>query len=103
MIAGGAQAPPEHRRDGRPFQMKRTRSKETFGVVIKELKRLRETDVGELHLSIIERDGRRLLDMRFWLNTKRYMGPTTKGILLTPEELEVLRSQKSRVRKLLKP
>jgi hypothetical protein len=83
--------------------MKKPRSQGTFGNVIKELRPLRDGGAGELRVSIIERNGERRLDIRSFVKTDRYTGPTKKGISLSVEEFDVLISQKKRISKLLNP
>ena len=63
----------------------------------------RDGDAGELRVSVIERDGERRLDIRYFSKTERYSGPTKKGISLSAEEFDVLKSQEKKIIKLLTP
>ena len=82
--------------------MKKPKAKREFGKLIKQLKPLRVEERGEVRLSIIERNGERFLDVRFFLKTERYTGPTKTGIMLRAEAVELLLSQERKIRKLLK-
>jgi hypothetical protein len=83
--------------------MKQDDAQKGFGTVIKRLKPLRITETGEIRLTIIEREGKRSLDIRYFVRTKRYTGYTTKGNTLSLEEVKLFKSQLKKIIKLLTP
>jgi Transcriptional Coactivator p15 (PC4) len=82
--------------------MKKARAQGTFGTVIKELKPLREGDTSDVRASIVERDSEHRLDIRYFVKTEKYTGPTKKGISLSADEYDALRSQDKKIRRLLR-
>jgi hypothetical protein len=83
--------------------MSKAQSQTSFGTVIKRLKPLRDGGAGTLQVTIVERDNERRLDVRYFVKTPKYRGPTRKGISLSAEEFDALMAQRKKIVKLLTP